>query len=73
MKTAMQELIEWMIEESEVIPFDQQRCYDKAEELLEKEKKQILDAMRYALDEDGHNGSWIFNFIESYYKNMYED
>jgi len=66
MKTAMKELIEYLDPIHSGIK-------DKATELLEKEKKQMLDAMRYALDEDGHNGSWIFNFIESYYKKMYEN
>ena len=66
MKTAMQELIEYLDPIHSGIK-------DKATELLEKEKKQMLDAMRYALNEDGHNGSWIFNFIESYYKKMYEN
>ena len=66
MKTAMQELIEYLDPIHSGIK-------DRASELLEKEKKQMLDAMRYALNEDGHNGSWIFNFIESYYKKMYEN
>jgi hypothetical protein len=43
-KTAMQELMEWMIEESQVIPVDAEECYNKAEELLAKEENQIKDA-----------------------------
>jgi hypothetical protein len=41
-KTALQELMEWMIEESEVIPVDPGDVYQKAKELLPKEKEQII-------------------------------
>lgn len=75
MKTAMQELIEWgddllINDPSKLLSFGD--AIDKAAQLLEKEKRQILDAMLYALDEDGHNGTWMINFVESYYKKMYE-
>jgi hypothetical protein len=43
-KTALQELMEWMIEESQVIPVDAEECYNKAKELLAKEENQIKDA-----------------------------
>ena len=38
--------------------------------LIEKEKRQIIDAMMYALDEDGHTGEWKINFVETYYNKM---
>jgi hypothetical protein len=40
--TAMQTLMEWMIEASQVIPVDPQYVYEKAEELLAKEKEQMI-------------------------------
>ena len=36
--------MEWMIEESQVIPVDAEDTYNKAKELLAKEKEQIMDA-----------------------------
>ena len=41
-KTALQELMDWMIEESEVIPVDPGDVYQKAKELLAKEEDQII-------------------------------
>ena len=41
-KTALQELMEWMIEESEVIPVDPGDVYQKAKELLAKEEDQLI-------------------------------
>ena len=41
--TAMQVLMEWMIEESQVIPVQAEECYNKAKELLETEKENMLD------------------------------
>ena len=41
--------------------------------LIEKEKKQIIDAMMYALDEDGHTGEWKIRFVETYYNKMYNE
>ena len=43
-RTAMQELMEWMIEESQVIPVDPGDVYQKAKELLLMEKEQIKHA-----------------------------
>ena len=42
--TAMRQFIEWMIEESQVIPVQAEECYNKAKELLETEKEQIINA-----------------------------
>ena len=41
-KTALQELMDWMIEESEVIPVDPGDVYQKAKELLAKEEDQLV-------------------------------
>lgn len=42
-QTAMQQLIKWMEERSQVIPFDQGDCYDKAIELLKVEDQQLKE------------------------------
>ena len=41
--TAMGQFIEWMIEESQVIPVQAEECYNKAKELLEMERENMLD------------------------------
>ena len=41
-KTALQELMDWMIDESEVIPVDPGDVYQKAKELLVKEEDQLI-------------------------------
>lgn len=63
-KTAMQELIEWMIEESQVIPVDAEETYNKAKELLAKEQKQIMDAVDYGAERFG-------DISEQYYNDTY--
>jgi hypothetical protein len=40
--TAMQTLMEWMIEESQVIPVDAEETYNKAKELLAMEQDNII-------------------------------
>ena len=59
-ETAMRQFIEWMIEESQVIPVQAEDCYNKAKELLEIEKEQIKETFdngvyvgTYAVDKDG--------------------
>ena len=44
MKTAMQELIDFINEELKCHDFSQLPAYEKAKQLLEKEKQQIKDA-----------------------------
>jgi hypothetical protein len=66
-KTALQELMEWMIEESQVIPVDPGDVYRKAEELLAKEKEQIKKAFKY-----GEMPVLFINFnAEQYYNETY--
>jgi hypothetical protein len=45
-QTAMKVLMEWMIEESQVIPVDPGDVYQKAKELLAMEKEQIISAAK---------------------------
>lgn len=67
--TALQELIEWMREQSKVIPFNQEDCYDKAVALLTKEREQILDAFEEG-SSDGYDG-WGSTNKEKYYNEKY--
>jgi hypothetical protein len=68
-QTAMQQFIEWIIEESRVVPVQAEECYDKAKELLEIEREQIVRARQDGLDNGFSNGSWDSNL---YYKETYE-
>jgi len=37
---------------------------------LLEEEQMIKDAMRYALDEDGHTGDWKHKFVNDYYDQL---
>lgn len=64
-QTAMQQLIKWMEERSRVIPFDQGDCYDKAIELLQIEKEQIMKA--FLEGKVNHSKDWA----DQYYNKTY--
>lgn len=76
-KTAMQELMEWMIEESQVIPVDAQETYNKAKELLAMEKEQQVQFYikgcddTYGCDEPNLNPDYDRKQAEQYYKETY--
>jgi len=42
------------------------------EEAREMEKQQIMDAVMYGLDEDGHTGDWKLSVTENYYNKTYK-
>jgi hypothetical protein len=63
-KKAMQELMDWMIEQSQVIPVDPGDVYRKAEELLPKEQEQIINAWI-------SNRPQFKNEAEQYYNETY--
>ena len=65
----MQQFIEWIVEESRVVPVQADECYDKAKELLEIEREQIVGARQDGLDNGFSNGSWDSNL---YYKETYK-
>jgi hypothetical protein len=70
MKTAMQELIEWMIEESQVIPVNAEYTYNKAKELLAMEKEQIADAFRNGSTSSMLGGGhWTQYYDQTYNQN----
>jgi hypothetical protein len=71
-KTALQELMDWMIEESQVIPVDPGDVYRKAEELLAKEKEQIKNAYEEGEDNIDSDGCQIEKKdSEQYYNETY--
>lgn len=39
--------------------------------LLTKEKRNIEEAIMYALDEDGHTGDWKIKFVADYYNRTF--
>ena len=41
--------------------------------LLAKEKRNVEDAIMYALDEDGHTGEWKIKFANDYINKHYEN
>jgi len=67
MKTAMQELIDFLEPELKMHDFLQLPAYEKAKSLLEKEKQQIVDAI---------NSQWQIGYEvkgEEYYNETYEN
>ena len=42
------------------------------EKAKQMEKEQIIEAIMYALDEDGHTGDWKIKFANDYYKKINE-
>jgi hypothetical protein len=42
----------------------------KYEELLQKEKQMVKNAVMHALDEDGHTGEWKIDFANKYYDSI---
>ncbi len=68
-QTAMQQLIKWMIDKSEVIPFDQGSCYDKAIELLQTEKQDRINFLVWLKENRWHvykNGKWFTTTDQPY-------
>ena len=63
-KTAMTHLIEYL----DPIHYS---VIDMAKKLLELEKRQMLEAMMHALDEDGHTGEWKIKFVNDYYNKTF--
>ncbi len=74
MKTAMQDLIEWYQREHFVKTTFYIQLLNKFEELLEKEKEQIIDAYENGVgDENERNLSGQFTNAEQYYNQTYNN
>ena len=75
-QTSMQQLIQWMNDSSKVIPFNQGDCYDKALELLETEKEELMDAFqagKWDWSEHSNNGKHSMDPAEYYNKTFKKD
>jgi len=68
MKTAMQELIDFLEPELKMHDFIQLPAYKKAKDLLEKEKQQIIDAFDAG---SKFNGDWEAE--EQYYNETFKN
>lgn len=64
--TAMKTLMEWMLDESEVIPVDPGDVYAKAKELLAMEKEQLKNAFI-----SGEHQQGFENEAEQFYNETY--
>lgn len=64
-KSAMTQMHESLADEFAFAKIESRR-------LIEVEKHQIIDAILYALDEDGHTGEWKIKFANEYYENTYK-
>ena len=45
---------------------------EQVEQAKQMEKEQIIDAIMYSLDEDGHTGDWKIKFAKDYYNKLNE-
>lgn len=61
--TAVQYIESELVRRNIFIPISCEEIFIKAKDI---EKKNIADAMMYALDEDGHSGFWKNEFIDKY-------
>jgi hypothetical protein len=61
--TAVEWLAEQMLHPESFNPY--------IEQAKAMERRQIADAMMYALDEDGHSLQWRTKFVEKYYTETY--
>lgn len=70
MKTAMQQLIEWVDKDLKLLGYEHQQIIDKATELLEVEKQQI----RWAFNNGAlENGPWNIEYenAQKYYQKTF--
>lgn len=47
-------------------------CQEEIELARAIEKRRVIDAIIYSLDEDGHTGDWKIRFANDYYTQHYE-
>jgi len=66
-QTAMQSLWDYIDANCHEDSFNIQ---DLKEVSIQKEKEQIINAIMYTLDEDGHTGDWKIKFANDYYNKL---
>lgn len=64
---AQQTAIDWLIEQYVKDGLFKQGVYEQSKAM---EKEQIINAIMYALDEDGHTGEWKIKFANDYYDKL---
>ena len=64
---AQQTAIDWLIEQYVKDGLFKQGVYEQSKAM---EKEQIINAIMYALDEDGHTGDWKIKFANDYYESI---
>lgn len=63
--------VEWLEEVYNNRPaYEEFISYDEFEQAKRMEKEQIINAIMYALDEDGHTGDWKIKFANDYYDKL---
>jgi len=71
MKTAIQQLIDWVHNELKLEGYEHQQIIDKATDLLSVERQQIEKAYDAGY-RDGLNDDWKFFDSQDYYEKNYE-
>ena len=64
-----QTAVEWLAEKTAELGYVSTNILEQAKQM---EKEQIIDAIMYSLDEDGHTGDWKIKFANDYYKKINE-
>ena len=66
--------IEWLVKKVNTDGFYsfKNAFKNEIEQAKQIEKQQIIDAIMYALDEDGHTGDWKIKFANDYYNKLNE-
>lgn len=66
--------VQWIIEKFDFLNkfemFDYEEWRNSLILAKEMEKRQIIDAIIYSLDEDGHTGDWKIKFANDYYDKL---
>jgi len=66
---AQQTSVDWLVEKWAIQGTLHSSDLEQAKQM---EKEQIIEAIMYALDEDGHTGDWKIKFANDYYKKINE-
>ena len=66
---AQQTSVDWLVEKWAIQGTLHSSDLEQAKQI---EKEQIIEAIMYALDEDGHTGDWKIKFANDYYKKINE-
>ena len=62
-----QTAVEWLRSKLLIKDRELEELFEQAKKI---EKEQIINAIMYALDEDGHTGDWKIKFANDYYNKL---